>query len=172
MLEPVQLAPLIKVILDQYRLPPEGTHGVSHWARVYENGQRLAALSGADADVVALFAIFHDACRVNESHDDGHGLRGAILAEQMRNDIPLADPSFELLLEACRWHTDGILFADTTVQTCWDADRLDLPRVGIPIHKSRLCTPEARTDNCIVWATRRAEERISPSFVAQFWLPS
>jgi uncharacterized protein len=30
------------------------------------------------------------------------------------------------------------------VQTCWDADRLDLGRVGIIPRPDRLCTEEAR----------------------------
>jgi hypothetical protein len=34
---------LIAAILAQYRLPPFGIHGVTHWGRVLENGRRLAA---------------------------------------------------------------------------------------------------------------------------------
>ena len=35
-----------------------------------------------------------------------------------------------MLEEACRLHTNGQREADVTIQTCWDADRLDLLRVG------------------------------------------
>jgi uncharacterized protein len=28
-------------------------------------------------------------------------------------------------------HSEGAVHADPTVQTCWDADRLDLGRVGV-----------------------------------------
>lgn len=170
MLAPDRLTPLIAAILEQYRLPHRGVHGVTHWARVYENGARIADENGADGDVIALFAIFHDACRVNDSHDEGHGRRGAELAMQMRTAIPLSDPQFDLFQDACRWHTDGNILADLTIQTCWDADRLDLPRVGIPISKPRLCTPQARRDECILWATERAERQFSPAFVGQYWL--
>ena len=37
----------------------------------------------------------------------------------------------ELLAEACRDHTSGPHHGDPTIGTCWDADRLDLGRVGI-----------------------------------------
>jgi uncharacterized protein len=42
----------------------------------------------------------------------------------------LADEHFELLHHACAWHTHGRLSDDPTIGTCWDADRLDLGRVG------------------------------------------
>lgn len=38
---------LIRIIREQYQLPWDGIHGVSHWARVLENGLRLAPLTGA-----------------------------------------------------------------------------------------------------------------------------
>jgi uncharacterized protein len=37
----------------------------------------------------------------------------------------------ELLTFACRHHGDGMVDAGVGVQTCRDADRLDLGRVGI-----------------------------------------
>ena len=45
------------------------------------------------------------------------------------SDLP--DEHFELLQYACVWHTHGLLNNDPTIGTCWDADRLDLARVGI-----------------------------------------
>ena len=59
--------------------------------------------------------------------DDGHGQRGAELAAELRGTLfDLPDADFELLYEACARHTDGLTDADITIQTCWDADRLDL----------------------------------------------
>jgi uncharacterized protein len=49
-----------------------------------------------------------------------------------------------LLVEACTGHSDGDTEADITVQTCWDADRLDLGRVGIRPHPIYLCTAVAK----------------------------
>ena len=38
----LNLKPIVHIILSEYELPWDGTHGVSHWARVLENGLRLA----------------------------------------------------------------------------------------------------------------------------------
>ena len=120
-------ATIINEILEDYRLPIRGDHGVVHWARVLENGQRLAAATGAKIEVVTLFALFHDSRRVNEYTDLGHGHRGAKYARTLRGTLfNLDDADFELLFEACRLHTDGLTEGDVTLQTCWDADRLDL----------------------------------------------
>ncbi len=35
---------IVQTVLQQYRLPINGCHGISHWARVYEIGQKLAGL--------------------------------------------------------------------------------------------------------------------------------
>jgi len=128
----LNLTPLVHRILEDYSLPWHGTHGVGHWARVLENGIRLARQTEANVEVVQLFAIFHDSCRVSEGYDDGHGERGGDLALALRHEwIVLSDEEFDLLYEACAGHTDGETEADITIQTCWDADRLDLGRVGV-----------------------------------------
>src|SRR5690606_2271394 len=125
--------------LADYPLPLAGYHGVTHWARVLENGTRLAAVTGAKLEVVQLFAVFHDSRRVNEGWDDHHGRRGAEFARQLRGEFfELPDDDVDLLTHACNHHTDGTTEGDITVQTCWDADRLDLGRVGIRPHPSYL----------------------------------
>ncbi len=136
----LDLKPIVHAILDDYALPWDGTHGVAHWARVLENGLRLAQMTGANVEVVQLFAVFHDSRRVNEGTDDGHGQRGAELAARLRGRFTLSDNDFDLLHFACAHHTDGLMDGDITIQTCWDADRLDLGRVGITPEPERLCT--------------------------------
>lgn len=37
-----------------------GDHGIAHWARVLENGPRLAGETGVDIEVVQLFVILYD----------------------------------------------------------------------------------------------------------------
>jgi uncharacterized protein len=107
-------------------------HGLAHWERVGLNGLDLAAeTDGADADVALLFALFHDSMRLNDGHDPEHGQRGGALARGLRKLLPLNDDQLSLLHEACAGHTDGMVSADPTIGVCWDADRLDLPRVGI-----------------------------------------
>lgn len=161
--------PLMEKILGGYTLPVWGAHGVTHWARVLENGLRLASATGANADIVTLFALFHDARRRNETHDEGHGLRGAELARSLCGKLlGLEDPDFELLHTACRLHAAGLTDGDVTIQVCWDADRLDLGRVGITPSPPKLCTDAARA--LLEWAHVRAVSGYVPDIVTRTWL--
>src|SRR6185369_16204086 len=54
------LRPIVHAILEDNALLWFGDHGISHWARVLENGLRLSTETGADPNVVSLFAVFHD----------------------------------------------------------------------------------------------------------------
>jgi uncharacterized protein len=161
-------AAVIHEILKSYTLPIRGYHGVVHWARVLENGIRLATATGASIRVVTMFALFHDSRRVNESRDDGHGFRGAAYARTLRGAlVVMEDADFELLYEACRLHTEGYTQADVTLQVCWDADRLDLGRVGITPKAERLCTDAAR--KLKGWAHQRAVMGYEPKIVSEVW---
>ena len=78
---------------------------------------------------------------MNDGWDPGHGARGAEFAASLRGkSFLLADDDFELLQYACIWHTDGVTHDNATIATCWDADRLDLGRVGIVPDPKRMCT--------------------------------
>jgi len=159
---------IVREILTTYALPVRGRHGVVHWARVLENGLRLAESTGANVRIVTLFALFHDSCRMNEQYDEGHGLRGGEYAQSLRSMLfPLRDPEFELLFQACQLHTDGYTEGDVTLQTCWDADRLDLGRVVITPNAERLCTYTAR--KLLVWANQRAVIDYEPEIVTKVW---
>ena len=165
----LDLKPLVHEILENYALPWHGTHGVGHWARVLENGLRLAEATGAKVEVVQLFAIFHDARRISEGYDDGHGRRAADLAVDLSHLFKLSDADFALLYEACAHHTHGLIEADVTIQTCWDADRLDLGRVGIIPATMKLCTPAAKTPEILKWADGRAGFEVVPALVKDEW---
>jgi uncharacterized protein len=159
-------AQLIQVILKDYSLPWDGTHGPPHWGRALENGLCLAEQTGADISVVSLFAVLHDCRRVNEGEDSGHGLRAAEFAVSIRGAaLGLDNSRFELLHFACAHHTDGLTDGDITVQTCWDADRLDLGRVGINPHPQYLCTESAKEPGMITWADDHARNGHIPSVV-------
>ena len=136
-----------------------------------ENGSRIAAgLSGVNSDVVELFAVLHDARRENEGTDRDHGRRGAELAKELRGSlIELSDEAFALLYMACSYHTDGRTDGDITVQTCWDADRLDLGRVDIRPEPRYLCTTAAKDPALIAWADSRARRRVVPQFAIEEW---
>lgn len=137
---------LIRTILEGYGLPKEGLHGPRHWIRVNRVGLELAKACGADAEVVHMFALFHDSRRENEDWDPDHGLRGAELARSMAGShlLHLNHAQFQLLHHACVHHTDGETSMDPTIGCCWDADRLDLGRVGIEPAVEYLSTAAAR----------------------------
>jgi uncharacterized protein len=162
-----QRCPLVQRVCQGFSLSLAGIHGIAHWLRVRENGLRLAGLTGADPAVVELFALFHDSQRQTDGLDPGHGGRAAEFLVTLRKPLGfLAGADFERLLFACAHHTAGWTEADLTVQACWDADRLDLGRVGIRPLPERLCTPAARDPDLLEWAyvrsrvrTGRAEQR-------------
>jgi uncharacterized protein len=161
---------LVHNILDQFTLVPAGEHGIAHWARVLENGLRLAPITGANIAVVQLFAVLHDSRRFSDGDDPDHGRRGAAYAVSMRGVyFELADPEFDLLCTACAEHTTGRTSGDMTVQTCWDADRLDLGRGGIIPNARYLCTAAAKRSEIIAWATERARQDHVPPLVYHDW---
>jgi uncharacterized protein len=167
----LDLKPIVHAVLREYVLPQNGIHGVSHWARVLENGLRLVEVTRANIEVVQLFAVFHDSQRVTKETDPSHGIRGASLAAELRGKLfDLNDDDFDLLFVACVGHMDRPTDDDPTVQTCWDADRLDFGRVGARIDP--LWLGEATVDehpDIIKWADRRARAHIIPELIQRDW---
>ena len=153
----VYLPELWSLVEAQFPLEPGSIHGPLHWRRVERIGLRLAASCGADTDVVRLFALFHDSRRENEHTDPDHGLRGAVLAGAYRGEhFELDDERFEILRYACTHHTDGLRSDDPTIGTCWDADRLELARLGIDPCDEYLSTREAKLAEVKEWASKLA----------------
>lgn len=136
---------------------PHSIHGPSHWQRVEGYGLKIAASSGADLTVVRLFALLHDSCRQDDGEDLDHGPRAAeMIARIVPSVFALDRERLELLTHAIRRHTSGLTTEEPTVGTCWDADRLDIGRVGI--------TPDA-----LYMSTKAGKEmaaRSSPSFIS------
>lgn len=148
---------VLKAAKERFALDLRGVHGVRHWTRVRENGHRLARHTGADKDIVELFAFLHDCCRENDRTDPGHGERAAEFSQTLRGTLlHLPDEAFALLYEAIRDHESGFTRADVTVMTCWDADRLDLGRVRKRPDPKYLCTAAAKDKATIEWAYRRS----------------
>jgi uncharacterized protein len=150
---------LLQTLRQEYRLNWDGVHGIAHWRRVRQNGLRLAEMTGANPRVVELFAFLHDICRQNDIVDRGHGQRAADFAAGLPYVRDLLSPEeLDLLQQACAGHTRGQTEADLTVQVCWDADRLDLGRIGMHPAPRYLCTEAARRQEIIDWAYRRSLE--------------
>ena len=120
-------------------------HGISHWDRVYENGQRLLTLD-VNPLVVGLFAYLHDSCRMDDGVDLYHGERAAVWIDTLRNTYlkDVSGEEIELLKEACRLHTTELKTGNPTIDACFDSDRLDLWRVGIIPDPARLATEKGK----------------------------
>ncbi len=148
---------LLRTIRAQFALDWGGIHGFPHWQRVRENGIRLAAMTGANPLVVGLFAILHDSRRESDGHDPDHGARAADFARTLAGKAFEIDAAgLDLLATACRDHSEGFTEGDATVLTCWDADRLDLGRVGRKPRADLLCTAAARDPKMVEWAFARS----------------
>ena len=140
---PSELHALWDDCVASFALGPHSLHGPRHWRNVYFNGMQLVEESGgaADVTVVRLYAILHDARRLNEGHDPHHGQRAAELATTLRGvRFELDDQRLEILRTACVLHDSGQVSDDPTIGVCWDADRLDLPRVGVEPVKRLMST--------------------------------
>ena len=125
-------AKLVKEILIQFKINKRGVHGPSHWARVKHHGLMIGEQVGADLEVIKLFAFLHDSQRISEYSDPEHVSRAAHYAKSLNGKFfVLKQDQMELLTIAMEGHSDGDLHLNPTIQTCWDADRLDLGRVGI-----------------------------------------
>ena len=156
---PLLTSELINYLKEHFMLSWERSyHGLDHWRRVEYNGLLVAETNGADKLVVSLFAYLHDSCRINEMRDQDHGYRAKIfiLDEIQPRFLNLPAKQLNQLTDACAFHTDGLINAEPTVQACWDADRLDLGRVGIKPRAEYLCTPFARQVQVIEAALERS----------------
>ena len=117
------------------------THGVNHWDRVAKFGEMLY-VDGVDMNVVVAVAYLHDVERRNNYIDDGHGQRASMLVDRIRHDYlrDFNDEQVSLLKRACELHTIRHRTGNNTIDTCFDADRLDLLRVGITPDPERMAT--------------------------------
>jgi uncharacterized protein len=107
-------------------------HGPDHWQRVERNALEIAPHTGAHILLVRLFAVLHDSNRRSDGHDPEHGVRAASWARELNGvRFQLDAARLDLLCDAMTRHDKGRVSDDPTIGTCWDADRLDLPRVGV-----------------------------------------
>ena len=117
-------------------------HGLAHWRQVEFNGMLLAQATHADITVVRLFALFHDCKREDDGYDGEHGKRGAEFAKQCFEEklLDITQEQFDKLYHACAFHTKEHASGDATIDTCYDADRLDLGRVGFKLDSKKMAT--------------------------------
>jgi len=140
--KPIEI--LVSKVIEEAKLANSSIHGVSHWQRVERNGAFLCQFNKADLEVVRLFALFHDSKREDDYRDLEHGPRAEVYIRSISDFVPLAQEQFEDLCIACRTHTTGTVPENITIGTCWDADRLDIGRVGIQPNEEFMTNPEAK----------------------------
>ena len=117
------------------------THGVEHWDRVAMFG-RLLYQEVADMDVIMAFSYLHDSERKDNAEDIEHGIRASKLVDIIRYSQlrDLSDEQIRKLKRACELHTVAHKTGDITIDICFDADRMDLLRVGIVPLPERMAT--------------------------------
>lgn len=139
-----RIAALRERVLADPTARTHGLHGTSHWDRVERNGLYLCRFVPAEPIVVRLFALFHDCQRRNDHIDPEHGSRAVAYVEALgRETLGIDAGQWWLLERAMRFHTNGTDPGDVTVSVCWDADRLDIGRVGMPVLSRFLFNDEA-----------------------------
>ena len=150
----LDLEPLLAAVRARASGLGSSLHGELHWQRVAHSGVELARLSGGDPLVAFCFGLVHDAMRENDGHDPGHGPRAAALMRELAGEglLPLEAEALEALVLACALHADGRVTDDPIIGACWDADRLDLWRVGHVVDPELLSTAEARRPERIAGA--------------------
>lgn len=120
--------------LKEFALSKNSYHGIKHWKKVERNALEIAKLTeNCDETVVQLFGILHDSKRTNEFEDSNHGLNASKFAKLLHSQgkLLINEKQLEKLSEACEFHDKGGISNDPTIGACWDADRLELTRVGI-----------------------------------------
>ena len=144
-------------LAEQFSLDHNGAHGYHHWLRVLYNGRLLCSRNSANIKVVELFSLLHDSKRSNKKPDPEHGERAAIFAETMRGTwFTVTDKELQLLQDACILHSEGLRDKDVTIQTCWDADRLDNYHTEVDLNFSLLSDDLAKQELIIFEAGQRA----------------
>jgi uncharacterized protein len=137
-------------------------HGPLHWRNVEDCALLIAPSVGADVVVCRLFSVLHDCCRLDDGSDFDHGPRAGQLIRKLSGSLIRLEPHREeLLFRAVTEHTCGNVTSEPTVGTCWDADRLDLGRVGI-IPTSDLMSTKAGKEIADLGSKRLYIEKLTP----------
>lgn len=163
--------PLVQAVCNQHKLDLNHTgHGLDHWCRVIDNGLRLSAITpNVDRDVIIAFGFLHDSGRTHDEHCEVHGkVAGVYVMRELDVLIPLTNEQKLMVSIACINHTSAqpgeFPLYDETLLTCFDADRLDLWRVGILPCNKYLFTDAAKTYDFQLISNTMAENRSIPSW--------
>lgn len=166
---PALNAGVLHAILDTATDAAAGSvwHGPAHWRAVAQAGWYIAnATPEVDPLVVYLFAALHDTQRHNEYSDPEHGERAALVCGGLFGEgkLPISTQQYLALHLALREHNGAHpdRFSNV-VKACFDADRLNLWRVGKIPDPDLLGTDYAKLSAVVAWA-RRLSRPVGSSF--------
>jgi uncharacterized protein len=161
---------LITVVLDRATHKGSQIHGEAHWKCVAQTGLELCReIDAADRIVVFLFGLIHDSQRLNDGFDRAHGTRAATFVRQIQSEhMHLSEDRLNRLTKACVEHADGFTSGDPTIGVCWDADRLNLWRLGVQPQSHLLSTEAARQPSVIQRAKNLAGQRMQWDEIFRF----
>jgi len=118
-------------------------HGMAHLRRVAYTAGRIAGATGENVEGAIVAGFLHDCARTDEGGGNSHAHASAEIArELMGRFYPHLDMG--RLCEGIARHADGTATADLLIGSIWDADRLDLRRLGIHVEADMLSTALAR----------------------------
>jgi len=143
-----KFADLAALVEGQAPLADSLDHGTSHWRAVARTGLELCSRTpDADPRLILLFALLHDSRRVNEFADPDHGPEAARYLTTLRKEgiINLSNEDSTTLAYAMYHHDAGETSDDLTIAACWDADRLQLQRLGYWLKNELLSNPLSHT---------------------------
>ena len=133
-------------------------HGEEHWMRVAAAELKLLKeTGGGNPTLVLVFALIHDSMRLNDGADLFHGRRAAGFLKALNGELlRLPADGLEILAAACASHSESRLTEEPTTAICWDADRLNLWRLGLEPDPRYLST-RAADEFRLTWAIGRQD---------------
>ncbi|MFC4236475.1 hypothetical protein ACFOY8_14820 [Thalassospira xianhensis] len=133
--------------------PGSSLHGEQHWRCVASAANFIAEYTpNCDLATLSLFSLLHDSMREDDGYDEFHGQRAAEYLDTLVDDgvIGGGEADISRLRLAIYWHNQASVDPkDSTIGACWDADRLNLWRLGIRPNARYLSTEFAQRENTI-----------------------
>lgn len=139
---------LIETAREDVRVRPvdDMHYGDAHWRVTAAIGLYLTRrLPATNPAIVMAFAILHDSQRFDRLADPTHGARAAQVARLSAPLRGLMDADdVARVMEACQFHSGGLVSQDPTIGACWDADRLAMVQRGRVPHAAYMSTNMCR----------------------------
>lgn len=146
-------------------------HGISHLRRVAYLSGRYAYILKINLNDAVIAGYLHDCARENDSNGNSHAYESAYLAKGIiQGNLPVTN--INKIFYTIYHHADGITTKDPFMGCIWDADRLNLLRIGIIPNEKLLSTQLAKrfysfyiNDHPLISHINSFAERISNQYV-------